>query len=829
MIESRKEVMKKKLVLLDSHALLHRAYHALPGFSTYDGKPTGALFGFVKMILKIKDELKPDYLIACFDRKETTFRHEAYENYKAHRAKSDDELISQLAVAPRICEALNIPVYSLAGYEADDILGTIVEDLKKDNFKINGEEVEIFIASGDLDTTQLLDKEGNVKVYTLKKGLGETIVYKYDDIVKRFSFTPEQIPDFKGLRGDASDNIIGIKGIGEKTATTLINLFGSIEEMYNLIHTNLEKFKSICKEKKEYKLTDRIIKLIIEGEEEALFSKTLATVKKDVPIDFKLPEKAWLDNFDDTKFIEICKEFEFRSFRDVFRNKKTIKSAKVEELEIGGLDLDKEQVETKEENTENDLLAGLKVMLNLLNSEITNPTLETILEETGTDTEQEAEEYLREKLKQENLYETYVLIEKPIISILKRMKENGILLNKEILEEQSVLLHEKLKELEKEIYKEAEEDFNISSPKQLGYILYEKLKLGEKIKKTASGALSTNANELEKIKENNKIVRDVLNYRELSKLVTTYVDTLPNFVEQDGRIRSDFIQTGTSTGRFSSENPNLQNLPIKSEEGLNVRKAFIAERGFKFISLDYSQIDLRSAAILSKDENLIDIFKKGTDVHTGVASKVFSVPESEVTKEMRRHAKTINFGILYGMGVTALKDSMNVDRKEAQEFYDEYKKTFNVLTEYLENVKTSAKKLGYTETLFKRRRQIPLLKSKLPFLKAQGERIAINAPVQGTTADILKLAMIDVDEYIRKNNFEESVKILLQIHDELLLEVREDLVEKVKIDLTALMENVISKRIQTETWQDLLLKDTAVEDVDLKVEAKEGNNLFEVK
>ncbi|MEA4910805.1 DNA polymerase I, thermostable [bioreactor metagenome] len=818
--------MKKRLVLLDSHALLHRAYHALPGFSTYDGRPTGALFGFVKMILKIKDELKPDYLVACFDRKEATFRHETYENYKAHRAKSDDELVSQLIEAPRICEALNIPVYSLAGFEADDLLGTIVENLKEKNFQMNGDTFEIFIASGDLDTMQLLDKEENVKVYTLKKGLGETIVYKYPDVVKRYSFTPEQISDFKGLRGDPSDNIIGIKGIGEKTATTLINLFGSIENMYDLIHTDIEKFKSICKEKKENKITDRIINLIIEGEEEALFSKTLATIKKDVPINFTIPEKVWLESINEEEFNNICKEFEFRSFKNAFsKSGNKVKNLPLDEIKIGGLDAEsfKETIEAEED------LAELKVLTNLWNSEITNPSLETILESTSTDGAAEAKEYLEEELKKENLWDLYTLMEEPIISILKTMKKNGILLDKNILKEQSIILHSKLEKIEKEIFKEAEEEFNISSPKQLGYILYEKLKIGEKIKKTAGGALTTNAAQLEKLKENNKIVANVLEHRELSKLLSTYVDTLPAYVEEDGRIRSTFVQSGTSTGRFSSENPNLQNLPVKSEEGLNVRKAFITEKGFKFLSVDYSQIDLRSVAILSKDPNLLEIFKKGTDVHAGVAAKVFSIDESEVTSEMRRKAKTINFGILYGMGVTALKDSMQVDRKEAQDFYDEYKKTFNVMIDYLEKVKLDAKKNGYTETLFKRRRQIPLMNSKLPFLKAQGERIAINAPVQGTTADILKLAMIDVDEYIKNQALEKDVKILLQIHDELVLEVKAQIIDKVSEDLKNIMEEVLEKRLEDKNWQNIMLQDTNASLIPLKVDVEIGDSLYEVK
>ncbi len=820
--------MKKRLVLLDSHALLHRAYHALPGFATYDGRPTGALFGFVKMIIKIKDELKPDYVIACFDRKEATFRHESYENYKAHRAKSDEELVSQLEEAPKICQALNIPVYSLAGFEADDLLGTIVEDFQKKDFRIGENLFEVFIASGDLDTMQLLDKEENVKVYTLKKGLGETIIYKYPDVIKRFSFTPEQIPDFKGLRGDPSDNIIGIKGVGEKTASTLIKLFGSIENMYDLVHADLEKFKSFCKEKKENKLTDRIINLIIEGEEEALFSKTLATIKKDVPIDFSVPEKEWLEGFDDEEFQKICKEFEFRSFKNAF-NKNSFKDTKKntieKELEIGGLGYESLEKYYEEEKS----LSELKVLMNLWNSEITNPDLETILEETSADSKEEAREFLEERLKAENLWELYNLIEKPVIPILEKMKKNGILLDKNILQEQSKVLHARLKEIEKEIFKEAEEEFNISSPKQLGYILYEKLKIGEKIKKTAGGAPTTNAAQLEKLKENNKIVANVLDHRELSKLLSTYIDTLPNHVEEDGRIRSSFIQSGTSTGRFSSENPNLQNLPVKSEEGLNVRKAFIAEKGFSFLSVDYSQIDLRSVAILSKDPNLLEIFQKGTDVHAGVAAKVFNIDQSEVSSDMRRKAKTINFGILYGMGVTALKDSMQVDRKEAQDFYDEYKKTFHVMIDYLERVKIDAKRDGYTETLFKRRRQIPLLNSKLPFLKAQGERIAINAPVQGTTADILKLAMIDVDEYIQKNNLENDVKILLQIHDELILEIREDLIDKISEDVKEIMEKVLEKRIKNIEWQNIMLQNTAVTEVSLKVDKEIGKNLFEVK
>ena len=837
--------MKKRLVLLDSHALLHRAYHAMVGFSTFDGRPTGALFGFIKMVLKIKDELKPDYIVACFDRKEATFRHEVYENYKAQRAKSDEELVSQIKLAPKVCEALNIPVYSLAGFEADDLLGTIVEELTKQDFKVRGEDLEIFIASGDMDTMQLIDKGNHVKVYTLKKGIGETIVYKYEDVVKRFNFTPEQIPDYKGLRGDTSDNIIGIKGIGEKTATTLINLFDSIEKMYELIHKDKEKFVEICKKDKANKITDRIINLIIEGEEEAVFSKTLATIRKDAPMDFSLPENEWLKDFNEADFVKICNEFEFRSFKNVFSQKdientapkSSYKKRSVNEgdLNIGGLDLNGEEGEEKKEsekkthNVNDEEFLELKVMVNLLNSELTNPDEEQILDFAKVDSLDDARSVLEERLKKENLINLFELVEKPIINILREMKKNGIMLDKEILKEQSENLHAKVHELEKSIYSHAQEEFNISSPKQLGVILYEKLKLGEKIKKTAGGSLSTNAAELEKLKGSHEIINLVLEYRELTKLLSTYVDTLGNFVKEDGRIHSDFIQTGTTTGRFSSENPNLQNLPAKSGEGLLVRKAFITDKNKKLFSLDYSQIDLRSAAILSKDENLIEIFKQGTDIHTGVASRVFKVSESEVTSDMRRKAKVINFGILYGMGVNALKDSMKVDRKEAQEFFDEYKKTFSTLSNYLDIVKDEAKRNGFTETLLGRRRSIPLLKSTLPFLRAQGERIAINAPIQGTTADILKLAMIDMDQYIKENNLEDKIKILLQIHDELIIEIDEEIADKEKDVLKDILAQVLQKRLDSKIWRDLFIADTAIEEVPIKSDLKIGDNLYELK
>jgi DNA polymerase-1 len=538
-----------------------------------------------------------------------------------------------------------------------------------------------------------------------------------------------------------------------------------------------------------------------------------------------------MKNFNQENFLKVCDEFEFRTLKNSFAGVPPLggDSSRSEQggqdLNIGGLDLVKE--------IEDGVLKDLKVMTNLLDSEITNPDFETIKDFANADDEIEAKENLENRLKEENLFSLYKEVEKPLEKVLEKMKLSGIKTDKNILSDQSKILHEKIKVLEKEIYILAGEEFNIASPKQLGVILYEKLKLGEKIKKTAGGALSTNANMLESLKDDHKIINLILEYRELSKLLNTYVDTLPNFInETDGKIHPDFIQTGAATGRFSCENPNLQNLPAKSGIGLLVRKAFLASDGHKLISLDYSQIDLRSAAILSGDENLIEIFKENIDVHSGVAAKVFKVSLEEVTKDMRRKAKAINFGILYGMGVTALKDAMGVERKEAQEFFDEYKKTFTNIMNYLENVKKFAYEKNYTETLLGRRRQIPLLKSKLPFLKAQGERIAINAPIQGTTADILKLAMIDIDEYISKNSLENKIKILLQIHDELVLEIADDILEKEKDNLKQILENVLEKRIVGEMKKDFInifIKNNFIKSVPLVANLKVGENLFDIK
>lgn len=750
----------KTIVLLDSHAILHRGYHAMQGFATRDGRPTGALYGFMSMVLKIYKDIKPDYIAACFDLPKPTFRHLSYDGYKAGRQKTDDALVSQIEESYELCEALSIPVYKCEGFEADDLLGTIAKQLSEEG------GYKVIVASGDMDTLQLVTSK--VNVLTPKKG-NDTVLYNEEKVKERFGFPPKNIPDYKGLAGDNSDNIIGIQGIGDKTATELIKKYGSIENIYK----TLNKDRNILIEDG---FKERVVTLLENGEEEAMFSKTLATIRRDAPIEYKKEENTWFESVDKEKYKKLCEKYEFRSLANKLD-------------EISGT-----KVEEYEEEIEKEKLEELKVMTNLLHSEMTNPSLGDIRSFTGKETYDEMKNFLVDKLKKENLYSLYEDVEKKIMKIILDMESSGIKVSAQALKKLSDELHKRVKSIEEEVYEKVGETFNISSPKQLGEILYEKLGLGSKIKKTKTGAKSTNIKELEKLEGEHEVIPLIMEYRELTKMLSTYIDLLPNYIKEDGKIHAHFVQTGAGTGRFSCEDPNLQNLPVKSEFGEKIKGAFLSDEGMTLISCDYAQIDLRSAAILSQDKNLVEIFEKGIDVHTGTAARVFGVKEEKVTPEMRRKAKAINFGILYGMGVTSLKESMKVERKEAQEFFDQYKFTFTRLMEYLEEVKADAWKKGYTETILGRRREVPLLKSPLPFLRAQGERIAINAPIQGTSADILKLAMIDVDEYIKENNLEKKLSILLQIHDELIFEVKDEIKEKVEKDLIKILENVLKKR-----------------------------------
>lgn len=735
----------KKLILLDSHAIIHRAYHALPEFSSASGEPTGALYGLVAMLLKIIQELKPDYIVAGFDLAGPTHRHEAYEAYKAGRAATDENLELQLKRSLDIFAAFGIPVYSHPGFEADDIIGTIVSDMKREK------NLNIVIASGDMDTMQLIDGK-RVQVYTLKKGLNDTILYDEKQVIERFGFKPEQLVDYKGLRGDPSDNIIGVKGIGEKGATTLIQEFGSIEKIY----------KDIKKVKPE-----RLKKILEENEEEALFSKTLATIRTDAPINFKMPA-TWRECFDLERVLTLFRELGFRTLSERVKKLGSSESVPASSLEAN-------QAEEAKK---------LCLALWVIDSNITNPTVDDVLGFAKAKSLDEAKPVIEKELDKRNVRKVFEEIENPLMPVVEEMNRRGVKVDKDILTDLSKTYHKELNRLEKAIWKEAGEEFNVNSTKTLANILFVKLNLANKRqKKTPGGKLSTRESELEKLRDRHPIIGLILEYRELGKLLSTYIDAIPPLLDHDSRLHSTFIQSGAATGRMASNNPNLQNIPNKTALGRAIRNAFVAEKGYTLLSIDYSQIELRIAAIISGDKKLIEIFKNGEDVHRSVAEKIGI---------SRTQAKVINFGILYGMGVNALKANLGTDRAEAQEFYNNYFATFTGLASYLERVKAEAARKGYTETMFGRRRYFSGFKSPLPYVRAQAERMAINAPIQGTQADLIKLAMIRIDEYINKQKRGEDIRLLLQVHDELVFEVRESLVGKVAEEFKGIMEGVLA-------------------------------------
>lgn len=781
---------RRRLVLLDAHAIIHRAYHALPDFSGPDGRPTGALYGLTSMLLKIIDELKPDAIAACYDLPKPTMRHEAYAGYKATRVKTDDALAEQLGTSRNVFSAFGIPIYEREGFEADDILGTIAHLLRDDL------SIEIVIASGDMDTLQLVEGD-RVKVYTLKKGINDTIIYDEAAVRERYAFAPAQVADYKGLRGDPSDNIIGVPGIGEKTATQLIQAFGSIENIYK----ELKKSEKVGDSDEKFiaaGIKPRIIQLLRDHEEDALFSKMLATIRTDAPIAFKVPNSHPDYAAVLAAVLALIDELGFRSLRNRARS-----VLGGEELRTFGEGASSDEVEAEQAEEIDPLkLSEAQVMLWLLSSDITNPTLDDILAFTRTHTFAAAHAALVERIETTgNLERVYEDIEKPLIPLLARMRERGVCVDRSVLEKLGSTYRAELAAIEKRIYAAAGRQFTISSPKQLGDVLFDELGLratsatGSKaaVKKTATGQRTTKEAELEKLRDQHPIVGDVLEYRQVQKLLSTYVESIPTLLGDDGKLHAEFLQTGTVTGRMASQNPNLQNIPIRSERGRAIRDAFVAPPGYTLVALDYSQIELRIAAFLSGDEKLIAIFKSGRDVHEEVAAAVFGVPAAEVDREMRRRAKIINFGILYGMGVNALKAQLGTTTSDAQRFFEDYFNTFSTLAEYLERTKGVARRQGFTETLFGRRREFPGIRSPLPYVKAQAERMAINAPIQGTQADIIKLAMGRVDAWLKEQGRTDDAHLILQVHDELVYEVKTEHAQELTAKIKSVMESVLTE------------------------------------
>ncbi|MEI6864023.1 MAG: DNA polymerase [Candidatus Adlerbacteria bacterium] len=788
---------KKRLVILDTHAILHRGYHALPDFVSKKGEPTGALYGLVSMLLKIATDLKPDYVVAAFDLPGPTHRHLAYEKYKAQRKETDDALVAQIIRSRDVLAAFGIPLYECEGFEADDVIGTVAEEMKKT-------KVDLVIASGDMDMLQLVDDD-RVRVFTFKKGIADTILYNEAAVIERFQFGPELIPDYKGLRGDPSDNIPGVKGIGEKTAGILISQFGSVENIYKTLKKNPEKLV-------EAGIKDGMMEKLRGGEEDALFSKGLAQIRLDAPINFVMPEHEWQESISREKVLAMFAEFDFRSLLP--RVNKLFNTGGSEQIALskkssdllathgqtfsqdnllsvsGQADMFAEMAPV--EDVPKDEFAKIALAVSVLDPTITEPTLDDMYRVGRAEKFAEAGANILADIQKEKLEFIYEKMELPLSPVLRAMEARGVLVDRKFLKNLSEKYHTELDALAKRIFTAAGQEFNINSPKQLGDILFDTLGLAVKNqKKTAGGQRSTRESELEKMRELHPIVGDILQHRELQKLLSTYIDTIPQLLDSGDRLHTSYVQIGASTGRMASKNPNLQNIPIKTELGRAIRHAFVASEGMELVSFDYSQIELRIAALLSKDESLIDIFKNGRDVHTEVATRVFHVQPEDVSYEQRRRAKVINFGILYGMGVNALRESLGTTRSEAQEFYNQYFEAFPRLAAYLDEIKGDAARQGYTETFFGRKRYVEGIKSSIPFVRAAAERAAVNAPFQGSAADMLKLAMVHIGAWVAK---ETDVHMLLQVHDELVFEIKKDAVQGAAAHIKKLMEQVVDAK-----------------------------------
>ncbi len=860
----------KKFILIDAYALIHRAYHALPPLTTKNGEIINAVFGFSSILIKVINEFKPDYIAAAFDLPEPTFRHKEYKEYKATRKEAPPDLYPQVPIVKKVLNAFDVPIYEKSGFEADDIIGTISQ-------KLRGKDIEVLILTGDMDTLQLVG--GNIKVYTPKRGLSDTVIYDERKVIERFEgLKPEQLTDFKGLRGDPSDNIPGVKGVGEKTAITLLNRYKTIEKLYDAIEKN-----------KTTDISPAVFEKLKTGKKAAFFSKKLTTLNLKVPIEFNL-KKNEFGKFDKNKLVELFKDlgfvtliarlklsgpaiggageqgmlalppmghkmkyfkvpqnvsFEklnqelkkareiylsyrlndkseletlvlegngkayylssgFFSIKDIFASgeikkighdfKPLIKALFKEKIILHGLDFDTMIAAYVLNPGERDYSLE-KVSIRELDTPLLKDFPDSLVFEA--DILKQLKQLLLKRLKSTDTEKVFYEIEMPLIPVLAKMEMVGIKLDGGKLEKISSQLKRELENLEKEIYKLAGEKFNINSPLQLSEILFFKLKIpgaraGGRIKKTKGGALSTEAAELEKLRPQHKIIDYILKYRELNKLKTTYTDTLPDLADEQGRIHTTFNQAGTATGRLSSQDPNLQNIPAHSFLSDEIRKAFIAERGFKFLSVDYSQIHLRIIAALANDKKMIAAFEKGLDIHKFTASEINNVSLEKVTPQMRFAAKELNFGIIYGMGVQSFAEAAKISKEKAQSFIDEYMKDFSGVALYMEELKNQARKKGFAVTLFGRRRYLPELNSLNYMLRSQAERIAINMPIQGLEADIMKKAMIKVDQWLSEND---NIRVVLQVHDELLFEVKTKFVKEAAEKVIELMESVIELKV----------------------------------
>jgi len=927
---------KEKFMIIDGNALIHRSFHALPPLTLKSGEMVNAVYGFTTVLLKALREFQPNYVALTLDRKEKTFRHKQYELYKATRVKAPDELYEQIPKVKKIAQVFNIPILELAGYEADDLIGTLVNNVD--------ESVNKIIITGDLDALQLINE--NTKVFTMKRGLTDSVLYDIEAVKQRYGLLPEQMIDFKALRGDPSDNIPGVKGIGEKTAVELLQKFGTLDKIYEYINRS----------KSKEKIKERILKLLAQYKDSACMSRDLAAIKCDVPLKFKLSD-AIFGSFDREQAAKLFSNFEFNSLlprlynlisansnkqinqtektmdlikpaspalfnrTDKFSRNKTmfkyylintddkfekfitqLNKQKEFVFDTETVDLDpltanllgisfswkageayyvnfqknnnleklksifeNEKIKKYGHNIKYDIkvMNSLKIKVNgvagdsMIASYLLNPgnrqhNLDTItfnefnfqkitkndllglgrdkinfkdvaIEKLYVYSCEDADFTFRLikkliiKLENEKLLDLFSEVEMPLVKVLARMEIYGIKIDIEFLNKIKEKVNKKISKLVKEIYESAGEEFNINSTQQLSKILFEKLEIPtDGIAKTKTG-LSTGADELTKLKDQHLIISLIQEYRELTKLSSTYIKALPKLINpKTNRLHTSFNQTVTATGRLSSSKPNLQNIPNKTEIGREIRQAFVADDGYKLLSLDYSQIELRLAAHMSGDKKMIKAFHDGIDIHQATAASINEVALSEVSAEMRQQAKAINFGILYGQGPHGLSQNADIPFAKAKEFIDQYFKVYNEVKIFIDKTIESTREKGYAETLFHRKRYLPEINSSMLQVKKAAERMAINTPLQGTAADLIKIAMIRISRMINefKTNEREKIKpikMLLQVHDELVFEVRNDLVEEATIKIKEIMDHIIELKVP------------------LIVEAKAGNNWGEMK
>lgn len=864
---------KKKLLILDGNSLLYRAFYALPELTTSEGLHTNAVYGFTTMLFKMIDEIKPDYIVTAFDRSAPTFRHVEYVDYKAGRKKTPDELSMQFPVVRDVLTKMGIKIFEIDGYEADDLIGTLSVYADINN-------LESYIVTGDKDALQLATD--NVKVVINKKGITDKEIYDKDRMLSEFGITPKQFIDVKGLMGDKSDNIPGVPGIGEKTAFKLIKEYGTMENLLsNLDNVSGKKLKES----------------LVEYREQAIFSKKLATIITEVPIDLDIDSIEFKEEFDTKGLKELFYKLQFKSLVDKLdkytNNTKNISKNLTSEINaeyktidnikelrtfansiidsnifvlfeikdtntFSKMDLNKIFINYKEEiyllnfsklkdENYNDTISILRKLFEnenikkithgakyaysslfknnidllgvifdaeiaayLVDSSKSEYSLKTLVEEKlGKSFSGEndifiangvmflPELYAFQKKQIEDLNMTGLLynVEQPLTKAIALMEYEGFNIDKETLNKLGVNFKDEIEALTKEIYVLADEEFNINSPKQLGKILFEKLDLPV-VKKTKTG-YSTNAEVLETLKDKHDIIDKILYFRQLSKLFSTYIEGLKNVIDSDGRIHSNFTQTVTTTGRLSSTEPNLQNIPIKYENGRAIRKVFIPHNhNCVLLAADYSQIELRVLAHISGDTNLINAFKHSSDIHTITASEVFKVPIDEVDKRMRSNAKAVNFGIVYGIGDFSLAQDLGISKAEAKKYIDSYFERYPKVKEYMENIILHAEDSSYVSTILNRRRFIPEINSSNKIVKALGKRLAMNAPIQGSAADIIKIAMVNVARELINHNFKS--RLILQVHDELILNVYKEELEEVKKMVKNQMENVLSLDVPLE-------------------------------